>query len=118
MRALRDWVPWAVFLCFDAAFPLPVSFFVAFLFLWQLEGMQAASVVASALGLEGLLRGDNWRSACSGWDVEALGAAGTALSTCIGTEMFRTPMLSNVGSITGASGEEGVSGEGGAGDVL
>jgi hypothetical protein len=76
-----------------------VSFFVAFLFLWRLEGAQLVSVKVSALGLRELLRGDDSRL---GTNVEALGAAGTTLYACVTTELFT---LSKLGLITGVWGE-------------
>ena len=80
---------------FDAVFPFPISFFVAFLFLGQLEGAQLVSVEVSVP--EGLLIRDD---SCSGPDMETLGAAGTALCACISMELFGAATLSKVGSMT------------------
>jgi hypothetical protein len=85
---LRDWEPGVVFLLrFDAVFPFPVSFSVAFLFLGQLGGAQLISVGVSVS--EGLLRGDD---SCSGPDIETLGA-----DACISIKLFGAATLNKVG---------------------
>ena len=96
MRALWDWEPSAVFLCFSSAFPFPVLFFVDFLFLGQLEGGPIVSVEVSLSG--GLLRGDG---SCSESGPDTKG-----LCVCASTELFGSVVRRGAASITGADTEE------------
>jgi len=85
--------------CFDAGFLFPVSSFIAFLFLGQLDGAQLASVEVSSSG-EGC---PERRFAL----VTGGGSVGRLLSACVSTELLGATTLSKAGLTTGAIGEEG-----------